>query len=84
MQIIYRHIEVINVVKNDVDEKIGKVSNYFNNIISAKVIFGVEKGYQVVKAIIIVPDNQFVVNVDDKDKLRVNKCLDAYYKGRNH
>ena len=67
IQITGRHIEVTSAIKNYVDEKIGKVGVYFDNITSSKVILSVEKGNQVAEAIIIVPGSEFVAKVEDKD-----------------
>lgn len=67
IQITGRHVEVTSAIKSYVDDKIGKVSVYFDNIISVKVILTVEKGSQVAEAIIIVPGSEFVAKADDKD-----------------
>ena len=67
IQITGRHIEVTSAIKSYVDEKIGKVGLYFDNISSTKVILTVEKGNQVAEAIIIVPGSEFVAKADDKD-----------------
>ena len=67
IQITGRHIEVTSAIKSYIDEKIGKVGVYFDNIISAKVILTIEKGNQVAEAIIMVPGSEFVAKADDKD-----------------
>ncbi|MCL4122484.1 UNVERIFIED_CONTAM: hypothetical protein GTU68_040708 [Idotea baltica] len=67
IQITGRHVEVTEAIKNFVDEKIGKVSQYFDNITSAKVILSVEKDTQIAEVIITVPGSEFVAKADDKD-----------------
>ena len=67
IQITGRHIEVTSAIKSYIDEKIGKVGVYFDNITSAKVILTIEKGNQVAEAIIMVPGSEFVAKADDKD-----------------
>lgn len=67
IQITGRHVEITDAIKQYVDEKIGKVSNYFDNIISTKVILSVEKEHQVAEVIINVPGNEFIAKSDDRD-----------------
>lgn len=67
IQITGRHVEVTEAIKSYVNDKIGKVGTYFDNITSAKVILEVEKDNQVAEAIIIVPGSEFVAKADDKD-----------------
>ena len=67
IQITGRHVEVTEAIKNYVDEKIGKVSQYFDNITSSKVILSVEKDTQIAEVIITVPGTEFVAKADDKD-----------------
>ncbi|MEY8701510.1 ribosome-associated translation inhibitor RaiA, partial [Francisella philomiragia] len=38
IQITGRHVEVTDAIKNYVNEKVGKVGHYFDNITSTKVI----------------------------------------------
>ena len=67
IQITGRHIEVTSAIKSYVDEKIGKVGLYFDDISSTKVILTVEKGNQVAEAIVIVPGSEFVAKAEDKN-----------------
>lgn len=67
IQITGRHVEVTEAIKNYVDEKIGKVSQYFDSITSSKVILSVEKDTQIAEVIITVPGTEFVAKADDKD-----------------
>ncbi len=67
IQITGRHVEVTSAIKNYVDDKIGKVGVYFDNITSTKVILTVEKDHQVAEAIVVVPGSEFVAKVYDKD-----------------
>ncbi|QIV95634.1 SSU ribosomal protein S30P /sigma 54 modulation protein [Allofrancisella inopinata] len=67
IQITGRHVEVTDPIKKYVDEKIGKIGHYFDNITSTKVILAVEKEYQVAEAIVIVPGSEFVAKAEDKD-----------------
>ena len=67
IQITGRHVDVTDSIKSYVDEKIGKVGQYFDNITSAKVILNVEKETQLAEVIITVPGNEFVAKADDKD-----------------
>nr|MCX3323611.1 ribosome-associated translation inhibitor RaiA [Bacillus paranthracis] len=50
IQITGRHVEVTDSIKNYVNEKVGKVEHYFDNITSTKVILDVEKDHQVAEA----------------------------------
>lgn len=67
IKITGRHVEVTDSIKNYVNEKIGKVEQYFDNITSTKVILSIEKDNQVAEAIITVPGSEFVAKADDKD-----------------
>lgn len=67
IQITGRHVEVTDAIKSYVNEKIGKVGQYFDNITSTKVILDVEKDHQVAEAIVIVPGSEFVAKAEDKD-----------------
>lgn len=60
IQITGRHVEVTDSIKNYVNEKVGKVGHYFDNITSTKVILDVEKDHQVAEAIVTVPGSEFV------------------------
>ncbi|MEY8766427.1 MULTISPECIES: ribosome hibernation-promoting factor, HPF/YfiA family [Francisella] len=67
IQITGRHVEVTDPIKRYVNEKIGKVGHYFDNITSTKVILDVEKDHQVAEAIVTVPGSEFVAKAEDKD-----------------
>ena len=51
IQITGRHIEVTDSITNYVNDKIGKVNHYFDNIASTKVILIVEREKQGAEAI---------------------------------
>ncbi len=67
IQITGRHVEITPAIKNQVEEKIGKVEHFFDHIISSKVILSIEKDSQVAEAIIIVPGHEFVAKAEDKN-----------------
>ncbi|AIT10274.1 ribosome hibernation promoting factor HPF [Candidatus Francisella endociliophora] len=67
IQITGRHVEVTEAIKNYVNEKVGKVGQYFDHITSTKVILAVEKDQQVAEAIVTVPGSEFVAKAEDKD-----------------
>ena len=67
IQITGRHVEVTDSIKSYVNEKVGKVGHYFDNITSTKVILDVEKDQQVAEAIVTVPGSEFVAKAEDKD-----------------
>lgn len=67
IQITGRHVEVTDSIKSYVNEKVGKVGHYFDNITSTKVILDVEKDQQVAEAIVTVPGSEFVAKAKDKD-----------------
>lgn len=69
IQITGRHVEVTDAIKNYVNEKVGKVGHYFDNITSTKVILDVEKDHQVAEAIVTVPGSEFVA------KLKIRICM---------
>ena len=67
IQITGRNVEVTDSIKSYVNEKVGKVGHYFDNITSTKVILDVEKDQQVAEAIVTVPGSEFVAKAEDKD-----------------
>ena len=67
IKITGRHVEVTDSIKSYVNEKVGKVGHYFDNITSTKVILDVEKDQQVAEAIVTVPGSEFVAKAEDKD-----------------
>ena len=77
IQITGRHVEITSSIKSFVEEKIGKVEHFFDQITSTKVILAVEKDTQVAEAIITVPGNEFVAKAEDKDLYTAIDMLEA-------
>ncbi|WP_100550441.1 ribosome hibernation-promoting factor, HPF/YfiA family [Caedibacter taeniospiralis] len=67
IQITGRHLDVTQALKQHVEDKLSKLRNHFDQIISTRVILSVEKGKQVAEAVINVPGSEFVAKSDSQD-----------------
>lgn len=67
IRITGRHLEITPALKQYADDKLSKLNNHFDHIITVRVILSVEKGKQMAEAVINVPGTEFVAKSDSQD-----------------